>query len=69
MSNLIAKWATRGKDYLELYKGNTLRDYYYKGNGCGGGFYADTNEAAILRIENDQVKWLKMYRPSLKRTK
>lgn len=78
--NKIAHWQTKGKDYLDLFnngpalagKGN---DYFYSGNGCGGGFTALSDEEAISRMEapwgdprgTGQVTVLKSDRPSLKR--
>ncbi|NOS67803.1 MAG: hypothetical protein HOO67_05580 [Candidatus Peribacteraceae bacterium] len=67
---LIARWETRGNDFLDLYRGGTLPDdYFYRGNGCGGGFAAVSNEAAIARMEarGGQAFVLKLDRPSLRR--
>jgi hypothetical protein len=75
---IVARWETRGKDYLELTKDEGRgRWYSYKGNGCGGGFEADSDAAAIQRMENPwghpdgtgQVTVLKTDRPSLRRVK
>jgi len=63
MNNVIARWETRGKDWLELYRheGMTmlrsgsdterLPAYGYRGNGCGGGFGATDDADAISRME------------------
>jgi len=60
MNNVIARWETRGKDWLELYRhegltmhgepGN-LPAYGYRGNWCGGGFGATDDADAISRME------------------
>lgn len=78
----IARWQTKGHDWLELYRDarNYAPDkgrfsYSYKGNGCGGGFVANSDEEAISRMENPwghpegagQAFVLKCDRPSLKR--
>lgn len=81
----IARYETKGKDYLELFDNGPsahpdnkgLRDYYYKGNGCGGGFCAAHDVDAISRFEAPwgdqrgvgQVTVLKSDRPSLKMVK
>ncbi len=64
---LIAKWKTKGNDYLELYDNNTY--YSYKGNDCGGILPTGiiSSSAAITWMEDNPVKFLKMDRPSLKR--
>jgi len=79
----IARYETKGNDWLELFDNGPathpdnlgLRDYFYKGNGCGGGFCAADNTEAISRFEAPwgdkrgvgQVTVLKSDRPSLKR--
>lgn len=52
----IARWETQGNNYLDLLQHNFknpegLIYYSYKGNGCGGGFFASSNEDAIARME------------------
>lgn len=66
---LIARWETRGNDYLNLYRGTRPNDYFYRGNGCGGGVVADSDEAAIAKMEarGGQAAVLKLDRPSLRR--
>lgn len=88
---IVARWETRGKDFLELYRTNLttedidadgnhrgfLQDYSYRGNGCGGGFFAKDDKDAISRMEAPwgdpqgvgQVTVLKSDRPSLRRVK
>lgn len=74
---VIARWQTKGNDYLELKRGETEDSYWYKGNGCFGGFYAKTDSEAIERMEAPwgdprgagQCTVLKSDRPSLKRVK
>lgn len=79
---LVARWETRGKDWLELLDNGAChnapgRDYFYKGNGCGGGFTAKDDEEAVRRMEapwgdprgTGQVTVLKTDRPSLRRVK
>lgn len=81
---IVARWETRGKDFLQLSAGtlrttdeagNVLVDYSYSGNACGGGFWAQSDEEAIARMESPwgapcgvgQVTVLKSDRASLKR--
>ncbi len=74
---IVARWETKGKDFLELSKDDYPRSYGYLGNGCGGGFMADSDEEAIERMEAErnnskgyswgQVSVLKADRPSVKR--
>ncbi len=76
---LVARWETRGKDWLELTRGEKPGTYWYKGGPsyCGGGFDAPSDEAAIQHMENPwghpegtgQVTVLKTDRPSLRRIK
>lgn len=71
----VARWETRGKDWLELTKGEKPNTYWYRGNGCMGGFDAPSDVAAIQRMESPwghpqgtgQVTVLKTDRPSLRR--
>ena len=71
----VALWRTKGNDFLLLYIFDTPRAYSYKGNGCGGGFFADNDEDAIRKMElpwgspegTGQVTVLKSDRPSVKR--
>lgn len=76
----IARWETRGNDYLELFRsvlGNGTVCYHYRGNGCGGGFNLNqmTDEQAIERMSAPwgpnvgPVTVLKADRPSLKRVR
>lgn len=69
---LVARWETRGNDWLEL-TGDAARPgcYWYKGNGCGGGFDAADDEAAIAVMQgrNGAATVLKMDRPSLHRVR
>lgn len=83
-NRIVARWETRGADWLELTSENTtmegpegaLFEYSYKGNACGGCFWAASDTAAIARME---APWgdprgagaatvLKSDRPSLRRT-
>lgn len=66
---VIARWETRGNDWLELYHSRTCGDYYYRGNQCGGGVQADTAEVAIEKMEAGQVRVLRADRPSVRRVK
>ena len=71
---IVAKWKTKGNDWLELYHW-PKSGYGYRGNGCGGGIIAETDEEAIVRMEaprGSEHGWgpaavLKSDRPSLKR--
>lgn len=84
----IARWETKGKDWLELYATEstmphphkpevTVRHYSYKGNGCGGGYYAETDKEAISKMEapwgdpegTGQATVLRTDRPSLKQVR
>jgi hypothetical protein len=69
---LVARWETRGNDWLEL-TGWTGHPgcYWYSGNGCGGGFDAANDEAAIavMQGKNGQATVLKLDRPSLRRVR
>jgi hypothetical protein len=76
----LARWETRGKDWLELFKYKSDKHgtvYHYRGNGCGGGVTASTDEEAIAAMENPwghpngtgQVTVLKTDRPSVRRVK
>jgi len=82
MSIEIAKWKTKGKDFLDLF--NTYLEhpekgqiYQYVGNGCGGCFFASTDQEAIEHMERSwgypggagQATALRSDRPSLKRIK
>ena len=73
---LVARWETKGKDWLELLV--TPSGYYhYRGNGCGGGpDRTVTNDAAAVAYMTapwgavggtGQVTVLQSDRPSLKR--
>jgi hypothetical protein len=73
---LVARWETRGKDWLELiHAPGTCCDYWYRGNGCCGGIPATGDEEAIARMEAERgskLGWgpaavLKCDRPSLHR--
>lgn len=69
---LIARWQTTGKDFLNLYRGATPGDYFYRGRQCGGGLSAavTSDEQAIQWMEFDRngaARVLKLDRPSLKR--
>jgi len=50
---VLARWETRGQDWLELVR--TMTDgkpsFFYRGNGCGGGIEADSFEDAVVRME------------------
>ncbi len=78
----IARWETRGKDFLELFQSGYEKDgkldFFYRGNGCGGGFFADSPEQAIEMMEaprgNGKYPWgqvdvLKCDRPSVRRVR
>ncbi len=72
-NRIVARWETKGKDWLELYHRRT--GYWYRGNGCGGGLEATNDEDAIRDMEAPrgsehgwgQAAVLKGDRPSLKR--
>ncbi len=67
---ILAKWQTKGKDYLMLYQSDTDKKfgmYSYTGNQCGGGFNAIDLESAIAHMEKNQVAVLRADRPSVKR--
>jgi len=71
----IARWETRGNDYLELFRLETPGGYQYKGKGCGGVFLAESDADAIKQMEapwgdskgTGAVTVLKTDRPSLRR--
>lgn len=76
----IARWETRGNDFLELTKSEFknpegLTHYSYRGKGCGGGLFASSDQDAIERMEapwgdprgTGQATVLRSDRPSLKR--
>ena len=78
----IARWETRGKDFLELFQSGYEKDgkldFSYRGNGCCGGFWADSAEQAIEMMEaprnNGKYPWgqvdvLKCDRPSVRRVR
>lgn len=70
---IVARWETKGKDWLELVHRDS--GYWYRGNSCGGGIDAADDAEAIGRMEAPwgdrrgvgQVTVLKSDRPSLKR--
>lgn len=67
---LIARWETRGNDYLNLFRGGSRpNDYFYRGNGCGGVFAVGSDADAIARMEalGGPAFVLKLDRPSLRR--
>ncbi len=67
---ILAKWQTKGKDYLMLYQSDVDKKfgmYSYTGNQCGGGFNAIDLESAIAHMEKNQVSSLRRDRPSVKR--
>ena len=65
----IARWDTRGKDYLELFS-DDRGGYDYKGHQMMGYLgRIDSDEAAIRRMEEGAVRVLRGDRPSLKRTR
>ncbi len=72
---VVARWETRGNDWLELTRGEKPNCYWYSGNGCGGGFDAKDDADAIRRMElpwgspegTGQVTVLKSDRPSVRR--
>ena len=69
---LVARWETRGNDWLELSGDARIAGaYWYRGNGCGGGFDAANDEAAIAHMQapNGQVSVLRRDRPSLHRVR
>lgn len=50
----VAQWETRGNDWLVLYKYTSPKHgvvYSYRGNSCGGGVEATSNEEAIAEME------------------
>ena len=54
---VVARWQTRGKDFLELYASQSEQFgtvYGYTGNFCGGGLplTIKTDEAAITWMDN-----------------
>jgi hypothetical protein len=76
---IVARWETKGKDWLELYqyRSGNLSVWFYSGNGCGGGLNAADDKDAIERMEaprGDPRGWgqasvLKADRPSLRRVR
>lgn len=68
---LIARWETKGKDWLNLYRGTQPGDYFYRGNGCGGGLGVHVTDdwAAVMAMEakGGAAHVLKLDRPSLRR--
>jgi len=76
-TNVVARWETKGKDWLELTRGENKPTYWYHGNRCGGGFDAIDDNDAIRKIQlpwghsegTGQVTVIKSDRPSLKRVK
>jgi hypothetical protein len=78
-NTIIARWETKGKDFLELsrVKSDLLLNWYsYRGNGCGGSFQSPSDECAIAQMEypwghpagTGQVTVLRADRPSLRRS-
>lgn len=66
MKRIVARWETKGTDFLELYQEQGC--YFYEGKGCGGTIGVLANdEAAINQMEQTAVRTLKSDRPSLKR--
>lgn len=73
---IIARWETKGKDWLELLH-HPAYGYSYRGNGCGGGLHAcitsDADAIAAMEAPRGSVTgWgqadvLKSDRPSLRR--
>lgn len=69
---LVARWQTKGNDYLNLFASTT--GYYYEGKDCGGNLPTLPNDdAAIAWMERPwnggagPVTVLKTDRPSLQR--
>jgi hypothetical protein len=74
--NEIARWEARGKSFLSLTKSERPNGgYTYIGDGCGGGFNADTDAEAVAYLERPwshpngagAVTILQSDRPTLKR--
>lgn len=75
----VARWETRGKDWLELELRMTpsyqdpadlsgMTFYAYSGNGCGGFLPKfETDGEAIAYMERNAVATLRSDRPSLRR--
>jgi hypothetical protein len=73
---VLARWETRGKDWLELYRGAAAGNFWYRGGPtyCGGGFSADSDNEAVERMEypwghykgTGQATVLRSDRPSLR---
>ena len=76
-TNLVARWETTGKDWIELIRCEAPNYYCYKGHQCGGGFRAKDDEDAIHKMNNPwghpegagPVTVLQYDRPSLRRVK
>lgn len=74
MVEVIAHWETRGNDFLTLSR-TAHKQYSYRGNGCGGCFVAESDSAAIDRMNAPwgskdgagAVTVLQSDRPSLRR--
>jgi hypothetical protein len=50
--NEIARWEARGKSFLSLTKSERPNGgYLYTGDGCGGGFNANSDAEAIAYLE------------------
>lgn len=65
MDKIVARWKTRGKDFLELHQSQL--GFSYAGNGCGGWLSSVTRDQAIQEMENGAVISLRADRPSLRR--
>jgi hypothetical protein len=65
MNIVVARWKTKGKDFLELHQSQL--GFSYVGNGCGGWLTSVTKELATQEMEVGPVKVLRSDRPSLKR--
>ena len=71
LTTLIAKWETKGKDFLELYRQETdgeISGYTVSGRNQGGVISAKTDQQAMIDLTEYYVLPLKADRPSLKLT-
>lgn len=68
-NRIVARWETRGHDFLELYE-YPFGGYGYSGKGCGGSLGAlPDDQTAITHMERNAVRVLKSDRPSLRRVR
>lgn len=66
---IIARWESRGKDYIELRKDSIGYTAESNNGFVNLGDLVNTDDEAIAYMEKYNVKFLKMDRPSTKRVK